>query len=1789
MRGSTNGCRRCKREAQGCRVSSSPVRFGWSTAVVWLVFLVVLLALCWVPAHVVRAAEAPAALDPETQFSIVSIEPDADSRTVKVRFTLLVPFKVLRDHLKVYPSVDISWSESSYDDSGVLTLHGEFRYGERHVISLPDNLQVEGKAYVKTLNDFLMPDMPAAIQFIDGKTVIERDSRQMLHVRLQNVERVQFQGIRVPPLLLPLAVAATGEEEPASWEETLTHLQSAAEKARALAGANPAYKPFLGVPFEEKQLFFTSLKKNTPHPFSIPLTFRKTKENGALELVRVSANDLPSGKSASLPRSGKVPGEGGNESAQLRPQPDPHPGGSGSSQNAGALPEGSESLPMEAGDTEEGIASPTQLFRITDLGLTYKVSVKSLLVWSTSLRAGTPLKAVALLACTRALEVFPIGKTDDKGIYVYQPRQLDGLSLEQLGELSVVKRRVAIEDIAYLVAVQERDVSFIEVKPQGDIRPVDIQQLSGEREEQRLLKRHVFTERGIYRPGDTVFFKGTVREYRGGKITVPKGGQAGFEITDSQGEQVYSEDAAVSAFGTAAGQFALKAYFPLGTYTLTLRYGADPKDVATCTFEVQEFRPPRHFTELSFSRETRADTALVNRKQELELLKVDIGGVYYTGGPVKHGQVRWKIFHAKTEHTVKGYPDFTFGYQGQEDRELLESGDAILDEKGRAQVEFPLDREVLSGKRALEIVASVIDFDGRAASATRTFQVTPELLVGISRHPQKVNGEEGQTLKLMVADRDGKRVEAGRIEAVVLKRGSTYVRKRNEEGNLFGVFEEVWRRTFAAEVAIRKGEATFDFDFGWYGDYLLTFTYRDEKGRSFASATLYEVEGGYDSYDEEHPEKAYERLGMFATRDSYRPGETARILFGPRRPVATYLVTVERSGVLEHRVVPAKLGLKNIDIAIRPEFVPNVFVSILGISERGAFPVYSGRYDTEAPNFVFGVVNLPVRTEPRQLKIAIGEGTEKLRSEPGEAITLDLTVLDEHGNPAEAELALGVVDESILALTRYLTPTLESLSRFDTPLAVFTGDLRTQLLHQTPFDRLKMEAATGGDGGEEGAGLTGKVRKLFKPVAYFNPSVVTDASGKARVTFTLPDTMTTYRIYAVGCDRGVQFGSVQRDLVAVKKFYLEPGMPSYFTAGDRFQFAVAAFNNLDQRGRMEFSAGSTPEFKLTTAQSACDLPANDSIKVPVSGEALLPGKATVTFSGRLQGPADAGQRKESQVSGSGSQVPGSQQHTDAVQLTVPVNSRDALGGEVVYGAVKGAADVSVPLSHEVQNATWDQVAQQQLRCRLTLARTPYLRMTEAIKYLLRYPYGCVEQTSSGVMPLAALRGLVTQGAIPEVGLEEVDKFLSRGVERLLGMQTASGGFGYWPGYSQPHLWGTIYAGMALSVARANGYAIPPDRLKRALDYLRKELKRGHQDDRARGFTAYILALNGQLTEAILDDALRGLDNPSYETQLMMDLAAAKAGLAKLPVAVDQVREWLTNPPEETNFGEFYARYRTRAVTLLAANALLPGDALTAAAADRLLAGLGRSGIWTSTSDTGWALLALSDYYGFRQEGSGTVKMVVQQTKGETFTVEIAPKGFQVLDLGAITFFKNPSFRLESSSDQDILYKLELTFPRVDYAASGHAAGFRVWKTIENADGTGEIRVGDVVKIHVHLDVTEQAASYVVLEDPLPAGLVAINSALKTEESVEESSADAYDVLFRGPGGVFKFAPSFFEIRDDRVLAFRDRIWRGEYVFSYYARAVCAGDFVLPSTKVQLMYAPEINGYTPLGRMVIEGR
>jgi uncharacterized protein YfaS (alpha-2-macroglobulin family) len=621
---------------------------------------------------------------------------------------------------------------------------------------------------------------------------------------------------------------------------------------------------------------------------------------------------------------------------------------------------------------------------------------------------------------------------------------------------------------------------------------------------------------------------------------------------------------------------------------------------------------------------------------------------------------------------------------------------------------------------------------------------------------------------------------------------------------------------------------------------------------------------------------------------------------------------------------------------------------------------------------------------------------------------------------------------------------------------------------------------------------------------------------------------------------------------------------------------VAAFNKSDQSAPMNFSLGKDNKVTLSTESLTYPVKSMDRTLIPVKGFAILPGISKLLFSGTLNGKSDT------------------------VEMSVPVNSGYPLMTDLVFGTFKNSAKIRYPFPEGTEKIHLADLKPEEVKVLLTVSASPFLQMSQGLRYLLHFPYGCVEQTSSGVLPLAGLRGLIKEGLIPNIGIEETDKFLKPGISRLLSMQTDSGGFTYWPGDLQPNKWGTIYAAMALTHAKLAGFDVPQNQMDIAMNYLKTLMGDGGQNESREsftGFVSYILAQNGALDETLFKVIYKGIANMPREGALLTLLAAKITGY--LPEG-DLMRtatfylekRWVG----QSNDYAFYARYREPAIALLTANAILPHDPITGSLVKELLGGITREGIWTSTSDTGWSLVALGAYFKGAAFTDQAVKVSMRQEGWPTTTITLNPTKSYTYVLESSSFLKAPEVNLSVEGNHRMVYSLSLTYPRVDFSTEGYSRGFKIYKSIENTDGGKVIKVGDVVKVILDIDILGRDFNYIVLDDPLPAGFVAINSAIKTEESLpgkkkgqsdESEGDDYYWDVWDYEGDFYHFVPNYFEMRDDRVLVFKDRSWKGRFRYSYYARAVIKGEFILPSTKIQLMYDPNTVSYTPASKVVIE--
>ena len=961
----------------------------------------------------------------------VRVKRDRDS--VAITFTDRCSLDDLRKNLKFIPPVQVQWHQSVLSDQNVLMVRGVFSPGQRYTLILPPGFKsASGKAYVRNVASFAMPDRDPDITFLEQGTVLERNSRQMLHVQIMNVNEVRFQGLQLPPILVPTALRRL-QDNPVLSDLKNELIQSARLLERSL-GSDGDFRQLTGQIVEDSQLFFAREESNLYHQFSIPLGFRNNKEKGALELVEVA------GKS-----------------------------------------------------TGQEAQTDLRLIRITDIGLTYKLSDKELLLWATSLYSGKPLDDVALYAFLASDEVVPLGRTDAKGLLIMQNNLLKKTaSLAPGSEGCLSTRQVALEAIRIIAAVSSDDRTYVPIVPQGTVKPEGVSQERLAKRPSGLAKGHVFTERGIYRPGETVFFKGTVREYKEGVIAPPKALTASLKIVNSKNEEIYARNILLSEFGTASDQFALKTFFPLGTYTLHMSYGSGKDDHAERSFEVQEFRQPRHFVEISYKRESKKDQDYINLEMKKELLHCEIAGKYYAGGPVKHGKVRWSIYHTRSDYPRQDYPGYSFGHPLESRSDLIESGEAMLDEKGQIMVPVPIGKDVLSGKYGIEVTASVLDFDGRASSDSSVYQADPDYLVGISNHPPNVKPGENQSLYAVVIDKKGNTMGKGSVTVQVMEHAYTYIQKRNAEGYLYNEQQQIWRSQLSAELPIRDDRAVFDFDFTRGGEYLIAFTYKDADGREYTSATKYSMPGYYDyEYESGSRDQArnYGRLSLYAEKPLYTAGETIKLFVNAPRSASTCLVTVEQGGLLEFFTRELKPGQQYLELPVKDRYNPNVYISVLATVPRSSFPVYTAQFDKEAPTFLFGTVNVEVKGSQQKIKITMNEEQKKLRSLPGAEMTLDIVTADQDGKPLASEIALAVVDESILSMTGFETPTLDILGKFLLPLGVFTG--RPASRHPEADALRPVQKCTGDrrrrrEGSPEA--VTSKVRKDFNPVAYFNPS-----------------------------------------------------------------------------------------------------------------------------------------------------------------------------------------------------------------------------------------------------------------------------------------------------------------------------------------------------------------------------------------------------------------------------------------------------------------------------------------------------------------------------------------------------------------------------------------------------------------------------------------------------------------------------------------------------------------------------
>ena len=885
----------------------------------------------------------------------------------------------------------------------------------------------------KDVFPFKGPGPKPEITFKSDRSVVELRGRQLLPLTLSNVARLRCRIVKVPPLLAPETFGEFATEEGAKKLK----IENKVQQFKRLAESSKVNPVFVGEVAEDADAFPTPESGRKDSGYSLPLSFRKNPDRGGAWIVALSD---PDHKTSPVTK---------------------------------------------------------KLIQITDLSISYKISSETLLVWVTSIYEGQPVGGAEVLLTQSDGTPFFAGKTDKNGLLsLKNGDKLPAMKAGNYGAAAVATP-VDLARVTWIQAATPTDACSARLQSVL-LKPSAVPQTAAiTASPESRPNGHVFTERGVYKPGETVHFKFVSRIYRNKEIVPPAGENVNVEIVGPRKDVNYSKELTLVEFGSCWDSMQTKAFFPVGTYTINVKSQKQDKTEQTFsnTFEVQEFKRIRHYARVSAKREEVESKAFVGLKRTEEFLSVVIQGLYYTGGPVKNGRVRWKASLVPVSNTVKGFEVFFFGNEDSR-TQFLESGEAVLDSQGKLQLALPLDSRLLTGISGVEISATVLDVDGEPATEVYTYNPKQDYLVGIAPHPRQVQTGYAAPLKVILVGADGSRVRSGTITASI-RRGEEYdLEKRDEEGRINYSYEKAWQEILSSQQPVSNGEAVFQLQFGEGGTYLIAFTFED-KGRKYTSQTIFNV-GWEDYYRPTYGEETERRarptneILLCTNKKEYAVGDTVRIEFNTRRPVTKCLVALERGGVLDAKVIDVNGTAGTHEFIVKEEHLPNVYVSVLGTVGRKGFPVYAIQRDTDIPTVNFGYADLSVRSEVQKLRVDIEPGVPELRGRPAEQKKLSFRVSDHKGAGLVTEMAVCVVDEAVLALTSYRTPDLSSLVRFNLPLSVFSGDLRLDLIRQ---DLLRMFTTKPLTGGGMGLGeVHPSLRKDFRPVAYFNPALVTDAN-----------------------------------------------------------------------------------------------------------------------------------------------------------------------------------------------------------------------------------------------------------------------------------------------------------------------------------------------------------------------------------------------------------------------------------------------------------------------------------------------------------------------------------------------------------------------------------------------------------------------------------------------------------------------------------------------------------------------
>lgn len=1364
-----------------------------------------------------------------------------------------------------------------------------------------------------------------------------------------------------------------------------------------------------------------------------------------------------------------------------------------------------------------------------------------------------------------------------------------------------------------------------------------------------MLSWFVFDDRHLYRPGEKVSFKGYVRQLgmgKGGDISLANGlSTVAYVLRDSQGNEIKQGQAPLSSLGAFDLSLELPAEMNLGDAFLVLSVASGLNgSTHQHSFEVQEFRRP----EFEVSANSTPGPLFVGG-----FASAEVNARYFAGGGLPSASTTWNLQVSPTSFTPPNRDDFTFndwvpwwgrilgGDESPSARAYSFASQTDPTGTHRLRLDF------LSVKPAqpmnIRAEATVMDVNRQAWTATTNLLVHPSsLYVGLKNDTYFVKANEPLEVDVIVSDVEGHLVKDRKVSLSAVRLDW------EQEGGSWSQKEVDLQRCDVVSLD-KSVRCVFKPKNG--GQWLIRAYVRDEQNRLNRTQLTRWVMGG-----KQPPERTLkqEEVTLIPNKKTYQPGDTAQILvISPFSP-AEGVLRIQRQGILSTEAFSIQEGSTTLSIPIREEYLPNlgVEVDLVGKAPRLTPDGVPDPKQPPRPAFAHGALTLDIPPLARTLRVDITPAQSAL--EPGGKTNLHITVKDPSGKGVPgAEVVVVAVDEAVLTLTGHQFPS--PLETFYAARDISANDqhLRNQVLLANPAEldtsvlneglgmqrsgalmlmksasgggpvpppapmaapmaamsmkEAKMEVSANADMPAEpmtegGAGPAIAMRSNFDPLALFAPQEKTDGAGTLTVPISLPDNLTRYRLMAIAVEGAVRFGKGESNLTARLPVMVRLSAPRFLNFGDTFELPVVVQNQLEKPLEVLVAVrGANVVFSQGQGKRVT-VPANDRVEVRFPAAPERPGTV------QLQAAVSA------------------ENFSDAATVSLPVWTPATSEAFATYGQLDGGATAQ-PI--EAPADAFSQFG----GLELTTSTTALQALTDAVLYLVQYPYDCAEQVSSRVLGIAALRDVLSAFKSEQMPTAaELEATMARDFERLKQLQNYDGGFSWWRRGEPTWPYLSVHVAHALARAKAKGYAVPEDMLSRSTTHLQqieRYIPSIYSEEARRSIRAYALYVLNLLGQPELNKARALLKEQAISKTpleslgwLLPTLLTGGTNSAEVTEILRVLKNRATETASTAAFSEsitdgahvlLHSNRRTDGILLEALIQADPKNELIVKLVTGLLAHR-KAGHWLNTQENVFILLAMDRYFNTYEKV--TPSLVARVWLGAAFAGEQRFEGRsadrQQLNI-PMSWLKDEkqlpkgkgNLILSHEGQGRLYYRIGMRYAPKNLELKPFDAGFtveRVYEAVDNpADvtrdkqGVWHVKAGARVRVKLTM-VAPSRRYHVALVDPLPAGLEALNPELKTTGTLPEESSEVGVLGAEGIGGPGRGGKYWWwwrpwyehtNMRDERVEAFTSLLWEGVHTYVYFARATTPGSYVVPPTRAEEMYMPETFGRASSEKLVVE--